>query len=121
MLKSMIINSMGTGSNVGKKYQKSVTNVNPNVSNEIAGEFAKKMNALTTNTYGNTQVVKKMDVTEEDTVTLKVDDSRIKNSLCTVAEYTISTIEGGVRIAFTGEDFDGHVLSPETSYFDVTY
>ena len=96
MLKSMIINSMGTGSNVGKKYQKSVTNVNPNVSNEIAGEFAKKMNALTTNTYGNTQVVKKMDVTEEDTVTLKVDDS----NKGTLPPMIVVNIENGVRLNF---------------------
>ena len=104
--KSLIINAVGNvGSNVGKKYQKSFTNVNPDVSNEVAGEFARRANALTTNVFGNAQVVKKMDVTEEDSVTLTVDDSNFTGGTCTPA-----TIEGGIRLTFG-----------EGNYIDVTY
>ena len=120
--KSLIINAVGNvGENVGKKYQKSVTFINPAASNEVAGEFARRANALTTNVFNNAQVVKKMDVNEEDTVTLTVDDSRIKNRLRTVEEYTVSTIEGGIRIAFNAEDGNGHGMTPENTYIDVTY
>ena len=119
--KSLIINAVGNvGSNVGKKYQKSVTFINPAASNEVAGEFARRANALTTNVFNNAQVVKKMDVNEEDTVTLTVDDSRIKE-MVTVFEHTVSTIEGGIRIAFNAEDGNGHGMTPENTYIDVTY
>ena len=106
--KSLIINAVGNvGENVGKKYQKSVTFINPAASNEVAGEFARRANALTTNVFGNAQVVKKMDVNEEDTVavTLTVDDSNFTGGTCTPA-----TIEGGLRLTFG-----------EGNYIDVTY
>lgn len=108
MQKSLIINSVGNvGTNTGKKYQKAIAKVNPDVSNEKAGTFATMANALTTNVYGNAQIVKKMDVSEEDTaaVTLNVDDSNYTGGDCTSA-----TIEGGIRLTFG-----------ENSYIDVTY
>lgn len=107
--KSLIINAVGNaGTNVGKKYQKSVTNVNPAVSNAVAGTFATMANALTTNVYGNAQIVKKMPVSEEDTaaVTLEVDSTNYTGS----AAASSATIEGGVRITLDGE-----------GYIDVTY
>ena len=104
--KSLIINAVGNvGTNTGKKYQKSVTNVNPAVSNEVAGEFARRANALTTNVFGNAQVVKRMDVSEEEQFALTVDDTHFTGGTCTP-----STIEGGVRLTFG-----------EGNYIDVTY
>ena len=109
--KSLIINSTSTA---GKKLQKTMTNINPNCSNEDAGTFAQMTNALTTNTYGSAAVVKKMDVTEEDsgggstpTVTLNVTEHYADNG----ARINYETIEGGVRV------FDENLLS----YIDVTY
>lgn len=106
MQKSLIIDSAST---TGKKLQKSVTNVNPAVSNEVAGTFATMANALTTNVYNKATIVKKMDVTEADTsgtVTLTVDDGRYTGS----AELSSATIPGGIRIALENE-----------GYIDVTY
>ena len=107
--KSLIINST---SQTGKKLQKSITNVNPNVSNEDAGTFAQMANALTTNVYQSAGIVKKMDVTEEDsgggstpTVTLLV--AEVNNS-----ELMYSTIEGGVRV------YDD---SRQMSWLNITY
>ena len=110
--KSLIINAVGNvGTNTGKKYQKSVTNVNPAVSNEVAGEFARRANALTTNVFGNAQVVKKMDVTEEDsgggsTGELTITDVDVSpNSPPDGLRYeNYETIEGGVRLLFSGSD-----------------
>lgn len=108
MQKSLIINAVGNEStNTGKKYQKSVTNVNPEISNEIAGEFARRANALTTNVYSGASVVKKMDVAEEDTgaVALTADTAHYTGGECTSA-----TIDGGIRLTFG-----------ENNYIDVTY
>ena len=124
--KSLIINAVGNvGSNVGKKYQKSFTNVNPDVSNEVAGEFARRANALTTNVFGNAQVVKKMDVTEEEQsgpVTLTVDNSNLKSSDPAMYTSTYSTIEGGVRIIVYQNAASVTEGDPvELGYVDVTY
>lgn len=106
MEKSLIINAVGNEStNAGKKYQKSITNVNPNVSNEIAGEFARRANALTTNVYGNALVIKKMDASEEETISLNADTAHYTGGECTPA-----TISGGLRLTFG-----------ENNYIDVTY
>ena len=118
MQKSLIINSVAQSG--AKKYQKAITYINPDVSNEKAGTFAQMANALTTNVLGETQIVKKMSTSEEDSVTLTVDDSRIKE-MVTVFEHTVSTIEGGIRIAFNAEDGNGHGMTPENTYIDVTY
>lgn len=104
MQKSLIIDSAST---TGKKLQKSVTNVNPAVSNEVAGTFATMANALTTNVYNKATIVKKMDVTEaEQAVSLTADTTNYTGS----ATASSSTISGGVRIALDGE-----------GYIDVTY
>ena len=107
MQKSLIINAVGnTGTaNAGKKYQKSITNVNPAVSNEVAGEFATRANSLTTNVLSDSQVVKKMSTAEEDVVALTVD-----NASYTGDEFTSSTIAGGIRLTFG-----------ENNYIDVKY
>lgn len=63
MKKSLIIDSV---SRDGKKLQKTMTFVNPNASNEVAGTFAQMANALTTNTYSKASIVKRMDVTETE-------------------------------------------------------
>lgn len=108
MQKSLIINSTGNASlNIGKKYQKAVGNINPNVSNEKAGTFAQMANALTTNVLSGAQIVKKMSVTEEDTVavTLSVDDTNYTGGDCTSA-----TIDGGIRLTLG-----------DKGYVDVTY
>lgn len=108
MQKSLIINSVGNvGTNTGKKYQKAIAKVNPDVSNEKAGTFATMANALTTNVYGNAQIVKKMDVSEEDTVKPSVDLNNYTGSSFPLLSYPN---EGTTRIAF-GND----------GYIDVTY
>ena len=111
--KSLIINSTSTA---GKKLQKTMTNINPNCSNEDAGTFAQMTNALTTNTYGSAAVVKKMDVTEEDsgggstpTVTLNVTE-HISDDI--PLDFTYETIEGGIRVR--------NIYNTET-YINVTY
>ena len=113
--KSLIINS--TAQN-GKKLQKSITNVNPACSNEDAGTFAQKLNALTTNTYQSAGIVKKMDVTEEDqgggatpTVKLYVNKSGWQGNL----SPNVQVIENGVRISVI-DDADDNL-----GYVDVTY
>lgn len=60
---SLIINSTDT---TGKKLQKSITNLNPNITNATAKEFAQKLNALTTNTYNGATRINKIDVDEDD-------------------------------------------------------
>lgn len=60
---SLIINSTDT---TGKKLQKSITNLNPNITNATAKEFAQKLNALTTNTYNGAIRINKIDVDEDD-------------------------------------------------------
>ena len=129
--KSLIINAVGNvGENVGKKYQKSVTFINPAASNEVAGEFARRANALTTNVFNNAQVVKRMDVTEEEQsgpVTLTVGEYQEQH---TWSEYlnschmgvTSATIEGGIRITLTQVSdsiTEGDDVTLGT--FDVTY
>lgn len=105
MQKSLIIDSAST---TGKKLQKSVTNVNPAVSNEVAGTFATMANALTTNVYNKATIVKKMDVTEaEQAVSLTVSSAGLTNPALLAGT---STIEGGVRITLENE-----------GYIDVTY
>ena len=48
----------------GKKGQKSITDINPAASGEQLQEFAEKLNALTTNSYGNTNRVDKTPITD---------------------------------------------------------
>jgi len=107
MQKSLIINSVGNGGyNAGKKYQRAIANVNPDVSNEKAGTFATMANALTTNIYADAQIVKKMSVLEEEsTATLTVGSDNYTGGDCTSA-----TIDGGVRLTFG-----------DKGYIDVTY
>lgn len=62
MKKSLNINATRNG----KKVSTSIGYVNPDVANSIAGGFAQMVNALTTNTFVNAEVVKKMDTTEEE-------------------------------------------------------
>ena len=106
--KSLIINSTSQG---GKKLQKTMTFINPDCSNEDAGTFAQMANALTTNTYGSAAIVKKMDVTEEDsgggsTGELTITDADVSpNSPPDGLLYeNYETIEGGVCLLFSGSD-----------------
>lgn len=62
MKKSLNINATRNG----KKVSTSIGYVNPDVANSTAGTFAQMVNALTTNTFVNAEVVKKMDTTEEE-------------------------------------------------------
>ena len=50
----------------GKKGQKSITDINPQASGEQLQEFAEKLNALTTNVYGNTNRVDKTPITNAE-------------------------------------------------------
>lgn len=61
MQKSLIINSVDQS---GKAKSKSITNINPEASNEQLQEFAQRLTALSTNTYSGASVVTKSDVTE---------------------------------------------------------
>ena len=60
--KSLTINAVRDG----KKVAKSVGFVNPDVANSLVGGFAQMLNALSNDTFVNSQVVKVMDTTEED-------------------------------------------------------
>ena len=62
MKKSLTINA----TRGGKKVSKSLGFVNPDVANSLVGGFAQMVNALSNDTYVNSQVVKTMDTTEED-------------------------------------------------------
>lgn len=55
-----------TATNNGKKVTKNVGFINPDVSNAVADTFAKKFNALSTDEFVNTEIVKKMDASEEE-------------------------------------------------------
>lgn len=61
MQKSLIINSVDQS---GNARAKSITNINPEASNEQLQEFAQRLTALSTNTYSGASVVTKSDVTE---------------------------------------------------------
>ncbi len=105
MKKSLNINATRNG----KKVSTSIGYVNPDVANSIAGGFAQMVNALTTNTFVNAEVVKKMDTTEEEqqsgggTVTLYVypaEDSANPNK---IGYLGYETIDSGVRLSFDGD------------------
>lgn len=130
--KSLIINSTSTG---GKKLQKSMTFINPNVANSIVGAFATMANALTTNTYNGATIVKKMDVSEADssasgtpTVTLKdFDNLSASHEGNTLIVGGTETIEGGIRIYVIEQNSEYDSEDPESwelencGYIDVTY
>ena len=63
MKKSLTINATRDG----KKVAKSFGYVNPDVANSLVGGFAQMVNALSNDTFVNSQVVKVMDTTEEET------------------------------------------------------
>lgn len=97
MKKSLIIDSV---SRDGKKLQKTMTFVNPNASNEVAGTFAQMANALTTNTYSKASIVKRMDVTETEqgggssllNPNLRVEDDKITwegNGVCKSSDGSV--------------------------------
>ena len=62
MKKSLTINATRDG----KKVSKSLGFVNPDVANSLVGGFAQMVNALSNDTFVNSQVVKVMDTTEEE-------------------------------------------------------
>ena len=63
--KSLTINAVRDG----KKVAKSFGFVNPDVANSLVGGFAQMVNALSNDTFVNSQVVKVMDTTEEEQTT----------------------------------------------------
>ena len=63
---SLIINSVTQS---GIKNQKTLTDVNADVSSTVLKEFAEKLNALTTNTYGSTTRVDKGALADANTLT----------------------------------------------------
>lgn len=65
MKTDLIINSKAGN----KAVAKTITNVNPEVTNDKLETFAGMVNALSTNTYQNASRVDKKDVTEADTPT----------------------------------------------------
>ena len=122
--KSLIINSTSQG---GKKLQKTMTFINPDCSNEDAGTFAQMANALTTNTYGSAAIVKKMDVTEEDsggsgsgtlTVTHMLDNDNLLTVFDNTQEVATVASANGIRINFMG--MDGGVEPYVVDYIEVT-
>ncbi len=62
MKKSLNINATRNG----KKVSKNIGYVNPDAPNSLVGAFAQMVNGLTNDTYVNSEVVKKMDTTEEE-------------------------------------------------------
>ena len=119
MKKSLTINATRNG----KKVSKNFGYVNPDVANSIAGGFAQMVNALTTNTFVNAEVVKKMDTTEEEQQSggggkLNVDLSNAPTSIAILRSFETEDIENGVRINVL------HAVSPEdvniAGYIDVT-
>ena len=65
MKKSLTINA----TRAGKKVSKNIGYVNPDVANSLVGGFAQMVNALSNDTFVNSQVVKVMDTTEEEQTT----------------------------------------------------
>lgn len=61
MNSELIINSTKDG----KAKQQTIPNINPDVANSIAGAFAEKCVAMSTESYSSANVVRKSDVTEE--------------------------------------------------------
>ena len=62
MKKNLNINAIRNG----KKVSKSLGFVNPDVANSLVGGFAQMVNALTNDTFVNSEVVKVMDTSEEE-------------------------------------------------------
>ena len=133
--KSLIIDSLST---TGKKLQKSMTFINPEVANSIVGGFATMANALTTNTYQKATIVKKMDVSEADssasgtpTVTLDFDVIEGFSTSHEGNDFNVDrteTIEGGIRIYIRERNSDYDSADPDRNwtdvdcgYIDVTY
>lgn len=62
MKKSLTINA----TRAGKKVAKNIGFVNPNVANSLVGSAAQMFNALSNDTFVNSEVVKVMDTNEEE-------------------------------------------------------
>ena len=65
---SLILTS--TEQTTGKTLQKTITDVNPDASSEALLGFAQRLNALTTNVYGKTDRIDKVNVDTESTAGL---------------------------------------------------
>ena len=65
---SLILTS--TEQTTGKTLQKTITDVNPDASSEALLGFAQRLNALTTNVYGKTDRVDKLNVDTETSANL---------------------------------------------------
>lgn len=101
--RSLILTSTAAGT--GKKLQKTITDINPNIGAEALKGFTQKLNAMTTNTYVQTDCIDKYNV---DTEQLPV-DTRLTPTI-TFPENQPPTLLSGlgnlVKVTHTG---DGNV------------
>ena len=86
---SIIINST---SNQGKSLQKTLTDVNPEATNEELATFGQRLTAITTNVYGNTTRIDKINCDAETTVvkptpTFSVDITSVATSWLTESDF----------------------------------
>ena len=88
----------------GKKGQKSITDINPAASGEQLQEFAEKLNALTTNSYGNTNRVDKTPITDAEE---PVDNRTTPTIVC----YAKANPYGAAPHATTNDGFDPTISS----------
>ena len=114
----------------GKVINKAITFVNGEAKNEDLAQMGTMMNALTSNTYVETNRVDKSNCDTEDQpsapVTLTVGEYRTYGAETYLAPGNFSvqstTIEGGVRINFIHTPLDPTEGDEQTiGYVDVTY
>ena len=93
----------------GRKGQKSITDINPAASGEQLQEFAERLNALTTNVYGNTNRVDKTPITNAEEPPVRVATTIVCYQS---SAYTRATTDEGVEPTATAQEI---ALSAPTS------
>ena len=99
--RSLILTST---SNQGKKLQKTITDINPNTGAVALKGFAQKLNAMTTNTYVQTDCIDKYNVDTEippvdtrQTPTISIDN------VPTLAQIKSGSISSMAMITYSGD------------------
>ena len=97
MKKSLTINA----TRAGKKVSKNIGYVNPDVANSLVGGFAQMVNALTTDTFVNAEVVKKMDTNEQEQQS--GGGSGKQEGIITLSNWSVKRSGSTVDIEYNGD------------------
>ena len=102
MKKNLNINAIRNG----KKVSKSLGFVNPDVANSLVGGFAQMVNALTNDTFVNSEVVKVMDTSEEESSSTPTPAPAGKTEGVITCDNNFVTVDGTnatVNVSYNGD------------------